>query len=484
MVAPKSAEPTAVKTAAPAAAPAAAAPAPTVVITTPTPVSRPISATVSAADWDRIRAAGRLIVGMSSGYRPFAYTNESSELDGFDVAVAREIAQRLGVTAEAKDMPPGALMDALRARQIDLALPGPGSLPVGDAAADFTKPYYVCRDFILAAKGSAAVEMRAPADLIAQRVGVLAGSRHETWLQRTLLDTGQMESSGLFTFTLVSQMMNALQGGQIDLAILDRVQAQPLLEQDGVRLVGQDLNKQNHRLAVPKGFDRLRGEVDSALAEMARDGTLTRLTGQYLGLTEADLAPVPTPTSEIRVTPPPSPSPTAEPPVGSFTANPIHIAPGECTLFTWNVEDVREVYFYARGEDWEDWPTTGQESRQVCPVATVTYELRVVNSDGRTERRSITILVDEHAPLPLSSRLTTDPASEVEIGSCVKLSWEVRGSPTMVHVVRDHIVLWNNAPEAGSMEDCPPEPGTVVYGVLASTPGHTTQTQRVITVNP
>jgi cystine transport system substrate-binding protein len=463
---------------------AAAAQAPTVVVTTPTPAGRPISAVDGATDWDRILTAGRLVVGMSSGYRPFAYYNESSELDGFDVAVVSEIALRLGLTGVARDTAADALMDALRTRQIDLALPGPSGPPASEAPVDFTKPYHVCRDVILAAEGAAAGEVRAPADLVAQRVGVLSGSRHEAWLQRTLLDTGQMEPTGLFTFTLVPQMMNALQAGQIDLAILDNVQAQPLLRQGGVRLVGQDLNKQNRSLAVPKGFDPLREEVDSALAEMVRDGTLTRLSGQYLGLEQNELAPLPTSTPEMRATPVPSPSPTARPPTGSFTAHPIHIAPGECTLFSWNVEDVREVYFYPRGQDWEDWPATGQETRQVCPAGTVTYELRVVDADGVMERRSITILVDEREPLLLSSRLTTDPATAVEIGSCIKLSWEVRGNPIRVQIMRDLIVLWTNAPEAGSMEDCPPEPGTVVYGVIASAPGHSTQTQRVITVNP
>jgi cystine transport system substrate-binding protein len=466
------------------APPAAAAPAPTVLITTPTPVSQPISATVSATDWDRIRASGRLIVGVSSGHRPFVYYDETSELGGFDIAVVREIGQRLGLPVEAKDMAPGALVDALRARQIDLALLAPGSLPADEALADFTRPYYVCRDVILAVEGAADGQVRTPADLTDRKVGVLDGSRHETWLQQTLLDTGQMEPTGLFTFTLVSQIVSALRDGQIDLAILDSVQAQPVLKQGGVRLVGQDLNKQSHGLAVPKGSDQFRSVVDAALADMARNGTLTRLTGQFLGLDQADLAALSASAADKRVTPTPSPEPTAWPPAGSFTANPIHIAPGECTLFKWNIEDVLAVYFYARGESWEDSPATGQESRQICLDGTAIYNLRIVNTDGSTETRSITVLVDDHPALPLSSRLATDPVSVLELGSCIKLTWEVRGDPTRVQLMRDRTVLWANAPEAGSLVDCPPNTGAVVYGVLASSPGQTTQTQRGITVNP
>jgi hypothetical protein len=376
------------------------------------------------------------------------------------------------------------VMEALRTRQIDLALLDPSGAANDGGAVDFTKPYHICRDVILAAEGSAAGEVRTPADLTAYKIGLLGGSRHEAWLRRSLIAAGEMEPSGLFTFTLISPMVTALQDGRIDLAILDYVQAQPLLKQGGVRMVGLDLNKQNRSLAVPQGFDRLREEVDAALAAMARDGTLTRLASQYLGPDALDATAVPAPTPEREVTPTPSPEPTAEPPPGSFTADPIYIAPGECSRLAWNIEGVREVYFYASGDDWENSPATGQESRQVCPPSTVTYELRVVDDGGVTKIRSVTILVEQAAALPLAAWLTTDPESSVELGACIKLSWGVRGQPTGVQLMRDQTVLWANAPAAGSMEDCPPAAGTVIYGILASTPGNTIQTQRVVTVKP
>jgi cystine transport system substrate-binding protein len=485
---------------APTSAPAAAAPAPEAtarpptsapaslatveVEKVPTTVSRPITTTAGLSDWERIRTAGRLIVGLSSGYRPFAYYDGGSELDGFDVAILREIAGRLGLTPWTRDLAPGGVMEALRTRQIDLALLDPSGAANDGGAVDFTKPYHICRDVILAAEGSAAGEVRTPADLTAYKIGLLGGSRHEAWLRRTLIDPGLMQPSALFTFTLVSPMVTALQDGRIDLAILDSVQAQPLLKRGGVRLVGLDLNRQDRSLAVPVGFDRLREEVDAALAEMARDGTLTRLTGQYLGTDLLDATTLTAATPETGVTPTPSPEPTAEPPPGSFTADPVYIAPGECSRVAWNIEGVREVYFYARGEDWEDSPATGQESRKVCPPTTTTYELRVVDDGGVTKIRSVTILVEQAAALPLAAWLTTDPESSVELGACLKLSWGVRGQPANIQLMRDQIVLWANAPAAGSMEDCPPAAGSVTYGILASAPGQTIQTQRVVTVRP
>jgi ABC-type amino acid transport substrate-binding protein len=460
---------------------------PAAMITTPTPAGRPApAATGGPSDWDRIRAAGRIVVGMAPQYRPFAYYNADAELDGFDVAVVQEIGRRLGLAVVTRDVDPSALMDRLSTRQIDLALPSPVGQDVADAsgAADFTKPFHICRDVMLASEGTAIGEVRAPADLGGRAIGVVSGSRHEAWLQKTLLEPEQPAAAAVLTFTLVSQLVGALQAGQIDLAIIDAVQAMPLLKEGGVRLVGQDLNRQNRSLALPRGSDRLRSDLDRVLAEMAADGTLAGLASQYLGLELADLAPLQTPTPERTATATPSSTPTAGPPGGSFAADPIRIEPGKCTRFTWNVENVREVYFYARGERWEGSPATGQESRTVCPAATTTYELRIVDADGATRVRSITILVEEQPQAPIAASLMTSPVSAIRLGECLTVSWEVRGDPTMVQIVRDQVVLWANAPDAGSLQDCPPAAGAVVYSVLGSVPGQTIQTQRVITVNP
>ncbi len=50
-----------------------------------------------AADaWAAVQQRGTLIVGTSADYPPFAFYNETFELDGYDVALARLIGERLG----------------------------------------------------------------------------------------------------------------------------------------------------------------------------------------------------------------------------------------------------------------------------------------------------------------------------------------------------------------------------------------------------
>jgi len=49
---------------------------------------------------ERVRRAGQLVVGIEGAFPPFNMFDETGELVGFDVDIAREIARRLGVDVQ------------------------------------------------------------------------------------------------------------------------------------------------------------------------------------------------------------------------------------------------------------------------------------------------------------------------------------------------------------------------------------------------
>jgi len=88
--------------------------------------------------------------------------------------------------------------------------------------------------------------------------------------------------------------------------------------------------------------------------------------------------------------------PTLSPDI-KFSADRSYIKVGMCIVFTWKVENSREVYFYTEEEPWQDKAVATTDSRQVCQKETTTYYLRVVKTDGAIEVRKIRIPVE---PLP------------------------------------------------------------------------------------
>jgi heat shock protein HslJ/uncharacterized protein YraI len=96
--------------------------------------------------------------------------------------------------------------------------------------------------------------------------------------------------------------------------------------------------------------------------------------------------PVPTPVA--------TPIPTATPaPDITFTANRTTINAGEKATLSWSVENVTAVYMYPVGDSFENYPTTGQGSRDVQPFITTSYELLTFNPDGSSGSSRIEITV-------------------------------------------------------------------------------------------
>ena len=86
-------------------------------------------------------------------------------------------------------------------------------------------------------------------------------------------------------------------------------------------------------------------------------------------------------------TPSPTPMPTPTLPASiHFAAEQTELKRDECTVITWVVTGIQEVYFDGEG-------VVGEGSREVCPSEDTVYELRWLRIDGVTVSTTVQILV-------------------------------------------------------------------------------------------
>jgi heat shock protein HslJ/uncharacterized protein YgiM (DUF1202 family) len=97
---------------------------------------------------------------------------------------------------------------------------------------------------------------------------------------------------------------------------------------------------------------------------------------------------------------PPTPTPVASPmptttpaPEIDFSASRTTINAGESATLSWSVENIVAVYVYPVGDRFENYPVTGQGSRDVFPYITTSYELLTFNPDDSTSSERIEITV-------------------------------------------------------------------------------------------
>lgn len=96
--------------------------------------------------------------------------------------------------------------------------------------------------------------------------------------------------------------------------------------------------------------------------------------------------------------PPPPPKPPKPQPVKiDYWADHTSLKDGKCTNIHWNVQHASKVEF--NDGKWKG--VVGQDTHKACPHFTKTYKLRVVDQNGKTHNRDITIDVQfKPAPNP------------------------------------------------------------------------------------
>lgn len=497
----------------------------------PTPTPAPTAAVPAeptpspAADaWAAVRERGMLNVGTSADYPPFAFYGEDFQLDGYDVALARLIGERLGVDVEFNDMAFDGLGGALQVGQIDAAI---AAISVSEARrelADFSNVYYVSQDAALA-RADAGIAIRSVADLAPWRVAVQSGSVFETWLQGAVVDTGVLPAANMLVYSSAEQAISDVRDGLADVFIADRLPLEAAASDGELAIVGRGLNEQDFAVALARGSTLL-GPVNEALAALEAEGALDELAARYLDLESAELAelpePEPTPADDARAVLPPAGCIDAMTLVAHVTfdddnmRSPQPVAPGQPFQKVWRVQNVGTC---AWSSGYLLVPTGGNTpaarmggqvtplTETVAPGATVdlavdlvaplvpgTYQgfwsLRAPNGLLFGDRLWVGVAVTEPptpTPAPTTAPSTdisfTVDRSNIVAGECVTFSWAVTNASAVYFYAQGEPWQLNSVTPSGNLTECPN--ATTNFELRVITPAGATEIRAIrIDVQP
>jgi polar amino acid transport system substrate-binding protein len=137
------------------------------------------------------------------------------------------------------------------------------------ALVDFTRPYAVFDESVLVLADSG---ITGPEDLAGRRVGAIANSTNMA-LAETFAGASTVAFDGA-TDDVLGEMVAALRRGDVDAIIDDDVAIIPLGEQNDLAVAFTVATRNRWGVAVAKGNDRLRRELDAALNAAIAAGSL------------------------------------------------------------------------------------------------------------------------------------------------------------------------------------------------------------------
>lgn len=106
----------------------------------------------------QIQERGEITVAMEGTWAPWTYHDENDELVGYDVEVARAIAEKLGVTATFAEGEWDGLLAGLSAGRYDIMVNGVDIDPARQETYDFSDPYAYNRTAVITLGGNADIQ--------------------------------------------------------------------------------------------------------------------------------------------------------------------------------------------------------------------------------------------------------------------------------------------------------------------------------------
>lgn len=226
----------------------------------------------------KVKSKGELRVGLEGTYPPFSFQDEKGQLTGFEVEFAQALAQHLGVKADLRPTKWDGMLASLDSKRIDVVINQVTISPERKKKYDFSTPYTVSGVQALTLKKNAATVTK-PDDLAGKKVGVGLGSNYEQWLK------DNVPKADVRTYDDDPTKYQDLRSGRLDAILVDRLAALDLVKKTGdtMAVAGPAFSRLESGVALRKGNDDLLKAIDSAIADMQKDGSLSKLSEKWFG---------------------------------------------------------------------------------------------------------------------------------------------------------------------------------------------------------
>ena len=234
------------------------------------------AAPATVEDLARIKAAGKMIVGMTI-YEPMNYwTDETkTELTGFDTEFALLVGEKLGVEIEFVEITWGRKFEELDAKTIDCVWNGM-TITEEALANSSVSDAYIRNAQVLVMKDSVIADYTDIESIKDLTFAVESGSAGEAVLK----------DLGIENVTAVLDQANALlevKSGIADACVIDITMAKAMTGEgtsNANLTYGLELSTEEYGIACRENSD-LTAEINKIMAEMKADGTLQALADKY-----------------------------------------------------------------------------------------------------------------------------------------------------------------------------------------------------------
>lgn len=231
---------------------------------------------VDSYSLEGIKNKGKIILGTSADYPPFEthmMIDGEDSIVGFDIEIAKYIADELGVELEIKDMDFDKLLGGLSTGMLDIVIAGMNPDPKRAEEVNFTDIYYESHHAVLVHKDDAS-KITKIEDLNGKSIGVQIGSTQEEIAKATI------DNADILSLNTNPDIVMNLKTRKIDCAIMEEPVARSFAKANDDLMVVEgiaiDSGSEGVAIAVKKGNDELTEKINEILADAKSKGLIEK----------------------------------------------------------------------------------------------------------------------------------------------------------------------------------------------------------------
>lgn len=239
----------------------------------------PETSASAANSVEAIKKAGVLKLA-TGNYKPFEFRDsKTNELVGYDIDVAKRVADKLGVKLKAVDMDFPAIIPSVQKGDYDLAVAAMYDTEERRKAVDMTDSYMNTGMVLVTLANNSTFHTLA--DLNGKRVGVKASATSEKVANDAKTKNG-------YTYEVVSYKDTTgciadLEAGRVDAVVNDQLNQLEINKTDPkIKIVGKPFTTSKLAGAVKKGNESLLKVINETIQEMEKDGSAQKLYDKWI----------------------------------------------------------------------------------------------------------------------------------------------------------------------------------------------------------
>lgn len=228
----------------------------------------------------KIQEQGSFVLGLDDSFPPMGFRGESGDIVGFDIDLAKEVADRMGVELKLRPVDWDGVILSLNKGDIDLIWNGMTITESRQEKIDFSEPYLANRQIVIVGADS---DIASKADLAGKKVGVQMGSSSETAISREPDVMDSFDQLKKYADNVVALL--DLQAGRVDAVVVDEIMGRYYIaKKPGVyEVMGEDFGREEYGIGFRQEDDAFRRKVNAILNEMRADGTAAEISEEWFG---------------------------------------------------------------------------------------------------------------------------------------------------------------------------------------------------------